>query len=200
MRSRAATCATSSISSACTSRSSAACSFSTSRSSGSTRRSAIGCAKASRAICSRSGWRRGVRSGSRRSGGSVGVNPDQRMTDDAAKLCDISTDLSIGLFRSTVLFVSFASVLWTISKDFTFRVERRRVRDSGLHAVGRDFVFRGRLAAELLRRPGARAVELRSLRARGGPALRARRHQRAHRRHCARGRRGRRAAPRRDAS
>ena len=56
------------------------------------------------------------------SGGSVGVNPDQRMTDDAAKLCDISTDLSIGLFRSTVLFVSFASVLWTISKDFSFRV------------------------------------------------------------------------------
>ena len=56
------------------------------------------------------------------SGGSVGVNPDQRMTDDTAKLCDISTDLSIGLFRSTVLFVSFASVLWTISRDFTFHV------------------------------------------------------------------------------
>lgn len=55
-------------------------------------------------------------------GGSVGVNPDQRMTDDAAKLCDISTDLSIGLFRSSVLFVSFASVLWTISKDFAFHV------------------------------------------------------------------------------
>jgi putative ATP-binding cassette transporter len=55
-------------------------------------------------------------------GGTVGVNPDQRMTDDAAKLCDISTDLSIGLFRSSVLFVSFASVLWTISKDFTFHV------------------------------------------------------------------------------
>ena len=55
-------------------------------------------------------------------GGSVGVNPDQRMTDDAAKLCDISTDLSIGLFRSSVLFVSFAGVLWTISRDFTFHV------------------------------------------------------------------------------
>jgi len=55
-------------------------------------------------------------------GGPIGVNPDQRMTDDAAKLCDISTDLSIGLFRSSVLFVSFASVLWTISKDFSFNV------------------------------------------------------------------------------
>jgi putative ATP-binding cassette transporter len=55
-------------------------------------------------------------------GGPIGVNPDQRMTDDAAKFCDISTDLSIGLVRSTVLFVSFAGVLWTISKDFTFHV------------------------------------------------------------------------------
>jgi putative ATP-binding cassette transporter len=55
-------------------------------------------------------------------GGSIGVNPDQRMTDDATKLCDISTDLSIGLFRSSVLFVGFAGVLWTISADFAFSV------------------------------------------------------------------------------
>jgi putative ATP-binding cassette transporter len=56
------------------------------------------------------------------SGGPMGVNPDQRMSEDTQKLCDISTDLSIGLFRSTVLLVSFAGVLWTISDDFTFRV------------------------------------------------------------------------------
>lgn len=56
------------------------------------------------------------------SGGPMGVNPDQRMSEDANKLCDISTDLSIGLFRSGVLLVSFAGVLWTISEDFTFRV------------------------------------------------------------------------------
>ena len=55
------------------------------------------------------------------SGGLAGVNPDQRMTDDAAKLCDVSTDLSLGLFRSSVLLVSFAGVLWKISADFTFR-------------------------------------------------------------------------------
>jgi putative ATP-binding cassette transporter len=56
------------------------------------------------------------------SGGAMGVNPDQRMSEDAQKLCDISTDLSIGLFRSGVLLVSFAGVLWTISDDFTFRI------------------------------------------------------------------------------
>ena len=52
----------------------------------------------------------------------MGVNPDQRISEDAEKLCDISADLSIGLFRSSVLLVSFAGVLWTISADFTFRV------------------------------------------------------------------------------
>ncbi len=56
------------------------------------------------------------------SGGPLGVNPDQRMSEDALKLCEISTDLSIGLFRSSVLLVSFAGVLWTISEDFRFRV------------------------------------------------------------------------------
>jgi putative ATP-binding cassette transporter len=56
------------------------------------------------------------------SGGQMAVNPDQRLAEDAHKLCDISADLSIGLFRATVLLVSFAGVLWTISNDFTFRV------------------------------------------------------------------------------
>ncbi len=56
------------------------------------------------------------------SGNPVGVNPDQRMTEDTSKLCELSFDLSTGLFRSSVLLVSFAGVLWTISEDFTFRV------------------------------------------------------------------------------
>jgi putative ATP-binding cassette transporter len=55
------------------------------------------------------------------SGGQMAVNPDQRLAEDAHKLCDISADLSIGLFRATVLLVSFSGVLWTISNDFTFR-------------------------------------------------------------------------------
>lgn len=56
------------------------------------------------------------------SGSQLAVNPDQRISEDAQKLCDISADLSIGLFRATVLLVSFSGVLWTISNDFTFRV------------------------------------------------------------------------------
>jgi putative ATP-binding cassette transporter len=55
-------------------------------------------------------------------GGPVGVNPDQRMSEDAQKLCELSTDLAIGLFRSSVLLGSFAGVLWTISNDFSFTI------------------------------------------------------------------------------
>jgi putative ATP-binding cassette transporter len=54
-------------------------------------------------------------------GNPLGVNPDQRMTEDASRLCELSFDLSTGLFRSSALLVSFATVLWTVSDDFTFR-------------------------------------------------------------------------------
>ena len=56
------------------------------------------------------------------SGSPVSMNPDQRMTADTTSLCQSSFDLSTGLFRSTVLLLSFAGVLWTASEGFTFRV------------------------------------------------------------------------------
>jgi len=55
------------------------------------------------------------------SSGSIGVNPDQRMSEDAQKLCELSADLSVGLFQASILLISFAGVLWTISEDFSFR-------------------------------------------------------------------------------
>lgn len=54
--------------------------------------------------------------------GAMGVNPDQRMHDDAQKLCDLSADLGVGLFQASILLASFASVLWVISADFSVRV------------------------------------------------------------------------------
>jgi vitamin B12/bleomycin/antimicrobial peptide transport system ATP-binding/permease protein len=54
--------------------------------------------------------------------GPMGVNPDQRMHDDARNLCDMSTDLGVGLFQATVLFVSFAGILFMLSKDFSIQV------------------------------------------------------------------------------
>jgi vitamin B12/bleomycin/antimicrobial peptide transport system ATP-binding/permease protein len=55
--------------------------------------------------------------------GSMGVNPDQRMHDDARNLCDMSADLSVGLLQASILLVTFSGVLWGISKDFSIRVD-----------------------------------------------------------------------------
>jgi putative ATP-binding cassette transporter len=54
--------------------------------------------------------------------GSIGVNPDQRMHEDARKLCELSADLGSGLLQATILFGTFAGVLWVLSNDFTFRI------------------------------------------------------------------------------
>jgi len=54
--------------------------------------------------------------------GPMGVNPDQRMHEDARKLCDLSADLGIGLVQASILFATFAGVLWILSKDFAFRI------------------------------------------------------------------------------
>ena len=51
----------------------------------------------------------------------MGVNPDQRMHEDTRKLCDLSADLGIGLLQATILFVTFAGVLWVHVRRLRFR-------------------------------------------------------------------------------
>jgi putative ATP-binding cassette transporter len=55
------------------------------------------------------------------SSGSMGSNPDQRMHEDTRKLCELSADLGVGLLQATMLFTTFAGVLWVLSEDFSFR-------------------------------------------------------------------------------
>lgn len=57
--------------------------------------------------------------------GPMGVNPDQRMHEDARKLCELSADLGTGLLQASILFVSFAGILWHMSQDFIFRIGER---------------------------------------------------------------------------
>ena len=45
----------------------------------------------------------------------MGVNPDQRMHEDARKLCELTADLATGLLQASILFASFAGVLWVLS-------------------------------------------------------------------------------------
>src|SRR5271156_2525818 len=57
--------------------------------------------------------------------GSIGVNPDQRIHEDARKLCELSADLAVGLLQASILFFSFAGILWGLSKDFIFHIADR---------------------------------------------------------------------------
>jgi putative ATP-binding cassette transporter len=57
--------------------------------------------------------------------GPIGVNPDQRMHEDARHLTELSADLSIGLLQSTILLATFVSVLWAISSGFGFEIRGR---------------------------------------------------------------------------
>jgi putative ATP-binding cassette transporter len=57
--------------------------------------------------------------------GPMGVNPDQRIAEDARKLCELSADLAVGLLQASVLFLTFAGVLWGLSKDFLFHIGDR---------------------------------------------------------------------------
>jgi putative ATP-binding cassette transporter len=54
--------------------------------------------------------------------GTMGVNPDQRIHEDARKLCELSADLGVGLLQASILFGTFSGVLWVLSNDFSFRV------------------------------------------------------------------------------
>jgi putative ATP-binding cassette transporter len=56
------------------------------------------------------------------SAGTMGVNPDQRIHEDARKLCELSAELGIGVLQASVLFGTFAGVLWRLSSNFTIRI------------------------------------------------------------------------------
>jgi putative ATP-binding cassette transporter len=58
--------------------------------------------------------------------GAVGVNPDQRMHEDARHLTELSADLGVGLLQSSILLVTFVEVLWSLSNNFVFHVSGRQ--------------------------------------------------------------------------
>jgi putative ATP-binding cassette transporter len=57
--------------------------------------------------------------------GEIGVNPDQRIHEDARHLTELSTDLGIGLFQATLLLLSFVGVLWVLSDNVIFKFHDR---------------------------------------------------------------------------
>jgi putative ATP-binding cassette transporter len=57
--------------------------------------------------------------------GTIGVNPDQRMHEDARHLTELSADLGIGLLQASILFATFAGVLWGLSSGFSIHIGER---------------------------------------------------------------------------
>jgi vitamin B12/bleomycin/antimicrobial peptide transport system ATP-binding/permease protein len=70
------------------------------------------------------------------SAGPIGVNPDQRMHEDARRLTELSADLGIGLLQAAILLVTFVGVLWSLSADFAFVVAGRVVPIPGYMVWG----------------------------------------------------------------
>ncbi|HEX4025190.1 MAG TPA: CocE/NonD family hydrolase [Steroidobacteraceae bacterium] len=74
--------------------------------------------------------------------GAIGVNPDQRMHEDARHLCELSADLGGGLLQSSILLLSFVGVLWVISAGFAIRIAGRDIAIPG-YMVWAAIVYAG---------------------------------------------------------
>src|ERR1700730_17296889 len=74
--------------------------------------------------------------------GPIGVNPDQRMHEDARHLTELSADLGVGLLQASILLVTFVDVLWALSSDFVFHVEGRNFAVPG-YMVWAAIVYSG---------------------------------------------------------
>jgi len=67
-------------------------------------------------------WLQPMRAFRLASAGPIGVNPDQRMHEDARHLTELSADLGTGLLQAGILFALFVHVLWRISSHFSFHL------------------------------------------------------------------------------
>jgi putative ATP-binding cassette transporter len=54
--------------------------------------------------------------------GEVGVNPDQRIQQDASYLTELAAELGVGLLQATLLLVAFLGVLWGLSGAITIPI------------------------------------------------------------------------------
>jgi vitamin B12/bleomycin/antimicrobial peptide transport system ATP-binding/permease protein len=74
--------------------------------------------------------------------GPMGVNPDQRMHEDARHLTELSADLGIGLLQSSILLATFVKVLWSLSNNFVFHLGDRHFAVPG-YMVWAALVYSG---------------------------------------------------------
>lgn len=70
-------------------------------------------------------WLRPMRAFRLANAGDIGINPDQRVHEDARHLTELTADLGTGLLQAAILVIVFIGVLWRISTGFTFHVHAR---------------------------------------------------------------------------
>ncbi len=97
--------------------------------------------------------------------GTMGVNPDQRIHEDARKLCELSADLGVGLLQASILFGTFTGVLVGSVERFLVPLRRPRLRRSRIHGMGGHPLCERRLAVELLGGAQPHRPQRRTLRA-----------------------------------
>ncbi|NLR99342.1 ABC transporter ATP-binding protein/permease [Rhizobium sp. P38BS-XIX] len=104
------------------------------------------------------------------SAGLIGVNPDQRLHEDARNLAESTTGLAIGLVQATILLLSFIGVLWELSngmvfhfKDMSFAIPGYMVWAAILYAGSASFLsqFVGRRLVRLNADRYSKEAELR---------------------------------------
>jgi putative ATP-binding cassette transporter len=117
--------------------------------------------------------------------GEIGVNPDQRIQQDAQILAELTTSLAIGLVQSSLLLLSFVGVLWVLSNQVVFDFGNGPVTIPAYMVWCALAYSLGGSLPRLACRPPAHSAQCRALRAGGRSAHRARAHQRARRRHRA---------------
>jgi putative ATP-binding cassette transporter len=98
--------------------------------------------------------------------GQIGINPDQRLHEDAHHLSDLSVDLGVGLLQAGILLISFVGVLWALSSGFVFHLWGAAFQIPGYMVWGGDPVFGNGVMVKLDGRPPADRTEWRPLRAR----------------------------------
>jgi vitamin B12/bleomycin/antimicrobial peptide transport system ATP-binding/permease protein len=57
--------------------------------------------------------------------GELGVNPDQRMEEDARALADLTASFAFGLLQATLLLFTFVGVLWVLSSQVVFQLDKQ---------------------------------------------------------------------------
>lgn len=103
-------------------------------------------------------WMRPMRAFRLANAGELGVNPDQRLHEDARKLTELTTDLGVGLLQSSILLTVFVAVLWRLSSGFTFIILGHSLMIPG-YMVWAAFLYTG-LASWLSWQVGHRLINL----------------------------------------